>query len=75
MKQIPCKGGIVQFENSFLIPELADSEYGITSLSVNNNKILAGSYAIRKEDAYIYCGNTNGDRLSTFKLACGVICG
>ena len=38
-------GGLVTFKNSFVIPELADSEYGITSLSVNNNKMLAGSYA------------------------------
>ena len=54
--------------NSFIIPELSVNPYGITTLSVNNNKILAGSFAQKKEDAYIYCCNTYGDKLSTFNV-------
>ena len=54
-----------KFENSFVIPELIASEHGITTLSVNSNKILVGSYSRKKEGSFIYSYSINGDRLST----------
>ena len=59
-------GEIGKFKNSFVISELSDKQLGISALSVNNKKILVGSYSDKEEDSYIYSYNTNGDKLSTF---------
>ena len=66
--EVNASGTIVELKHSLVISELCDKQNGVITLSVNNNKILVGSYADRNEDAYIYCCNTNGDKLSTFKV-------
>ena len=57
----------VKFKNSFVISELKNSQYGLTTLSINNDKILIGSYLITKNTSVYIC-NTNGKNLSNFNV-------
>ena len=58
--------GSIKFKNSFVVSELSDDGNGITTLSVNSNKIIVSSYSTREKVSCIYSYSTDGLKLLDF---------